>query len=130
MPEPSQVDFILKIVENPIRRKIIKRLSQEPTYALELAKEIREAQQLVTAHLALMERDGFVDSNLEASPVGPKRKLYFLKQSAYLTVSFGPHLYNEQLLTLEALPSELSKDAVKFLDRITKIKQDKKNQKF
>ncbi|XES77607.1 MAG: ArsR/SmtB family transcription factor [Candidatus Bathyarchaeia archaeon] len=126
MSEPSQIDFMLKIVENPVRRKIIKRLSQEPSYALELAKEIREAQQLVTAHLALMEREGFVGSSTEASPIGPRRKLYFLKQSAYLTVSFGPHLYNEQLLTFETLPPEISKDATEFLERINKIQLTKR----
>jgi predicted transcriptional regulator len=126
MSEPSQIDFMLKIVENPVRRKIIKRLSQEPSYALELAKEIREAQQLVTAHLALMEREGFVGSSIEASPIGPRRKLYFLKQSAYLTVSFGPHLYNEQLLTFETLPPEMSKDATEFLERINKIQLTKR----
>jgi predicted transcriptional regulator len=38
--DQDQVNAMLKIVENPIRRKIIKRLSQEPSYALELAKEI------------------------------------------------------------------------------------------
>ena len=130
MTEPSQVDSMLKIVENPIRRKIIKRLSQEPSYALELAKEIGEAQQLVTTHLALMERDGFISSNIETSPVGPKRRLYFLKQSAYLTVSFGPHLYDEQFLNFETLPSKLSKGAAEFLDRIKAIQQNTESHKI
>ncbi len=130
MTNQSKVDSILRIVENPVRRKIIKRLSQEPTYALEIAKEIGEAQQLVTTHLALMERDGFIGSNIQASPVGPKRKLYYLKQSAYLTVSFGPHLYDEQFLNFETLPAKLSEDATDFLERITGIKQNTKNPKI
>lgn len=67
-----------KFLENPVRRKIIKRLSQEPTYALELAKDIGETQQLVTTHLALMERDGFIDSNFESSPAGPKGSFFSL----------------------------------------------------
>jgi predicted transcriptional regulator len=130
MTEPSKVDSMLKIVENPVRRKIIKRLSQEPTYALELAKEIGEAQQLVTMHLSLMERNGFIGSSITASPFGPKRKLFYLKKSAYLTVSFGPHLYNEQYLTFESLPPTLSKDASEFLDRISAIQQNNKIQKI
>lgn len=130
MTRLSQVDSILRIVENPVRRKIIKRLSQEPTYALELAKDIGETQQLVTTHLALMERDGFIGSNFESSPVGPKRKFFFLKHSAYLAVSFGPHLYNEQFLNFEQLPSKLSDYAVEFLERITSIKQTPQSPKI
>jgi len=124
MTESTLMDLMLKIVENPVRRKIIKRLSQEPTYALELAREIGEAQQLVTTHLALMERDGFIGSNMESSPVGPKRKLYFLKQSACVTVSFGPYLYNEKIQSFEKLPTTLSKTAVKFLDEIKKFETE------
>jgi predicted transcriptional regulator len=128
--DQDQVNAMLKIVENPIRRKIIKRLSQEPSYALELAKEIGEAQQLVTTHLALMERDGFVKSTVETSPIGPKRRLYALEQSAHLTVSFGPHLYNEQFLTFGKLPSKLSNEAASFLGRISKIQQNKNPQRI
>ncbi|MCW3996556.1 MAG: ArsR family transcriptional regulator [Candidatus Bathyarchaeota archaeon] len=127
MSEKSQaeIDTLLTIVQNPIRRKIIRRLSQEASYPLEIAKEIGVGQQLVTTHLALMEREGFVQSNMESSPLGPNRRLYFLKQSAYLTVCFGPHLYDEKYFTFEALPNKLSKDAIDFLGRIDKIQEKK-----
>ena len=69
-----------------------------------------------------MERNGIVKSYMEASPVGPKRRIYFLNQSAYLTVSFGPHLYDEKYFTFETLPNKLSKDANHFLERIEEIK--------
>jgi len=121
MPAPSHINSILKLVENPVRRKIIKRLSQEPSYPLELAKEIGEAQQLVTSHLALLEKSGIVSSSTGASPVGPNRRLYYLKESAYLSISFGPHLFSEQLLTFETLPLKLSSDAANFMNRIAKI---------
>ena len=35
-----ELDSVLQVIENPIRRKIIKRLSQEPSYALQLSKEL------------------------------------------------------------------------------------------
>lgn len=130
MVKPSQVDLMLKIVENPIRRRIIKRLSQEPTYTLELAKEIGEAQQLVTAHIAMMKKEGIVGSNIETSPIGPKRRLHFLKQSAYLSISFGPHLYNEQFLTFETLPQKLSNVAKEFMNRISQIQQTQEEPKI
>jgi predicted transcriptional regulator len=114
---------MLKTIENPIRRKIIKRLSQEPSYPLELAKEIGEAQQLVTSHLAILEKEGIVGSNVAVSPFGPNRRSYFLKQSGYISLSFGPHLFNEQFFNFEALPAELSSQATGFLTRISDIEK-------
>lgn len=125
MTEKSPVDLLLTIVENPVRRKIIKRLSQAPSYALEIAKELGVGQQLVTAHLAMMERVGLISSNMETSPFGPKRRLYFLNQSACLSISFGPHLYDEQFLTFDKLPNKLSKDALSFLNRLSQIESAK-----
>lgn len=125
MTEKSPVDLLLTIVENPVRRKIIKRLSQEPSYALEIAKELGVGQQLVTIHLAMMERAGLISSNMETSPFGPKRRLYFLNQSACLSISFGPHLYDEQFLTFDKLPNKLSKDALSFLNRLSQIESAK-----
>jgi len=125
MNKSEEFNLMLTLVENQIRRKIIKRLSQEPSYPLELAKEIGVSQQLVTEHLYKMEQDGFVASSMEASPSGPNRKLYFLKTSAYLTVSFGPHLYNEQFFSFETLPPTLSSDAKNLLSRASKIEASK-----
>jgi predicted transcriptional regulator len=130
MSEQSQLNSILRLIENPVRRKILKRLSQEPSYPLELAKEIGEAQQLVTSHLALLEKAGIVSSSLTASPLGPNRKSYFLKQSAYLSISFGPHLFNEQFLNFKALPAELSKPANDFMKRISEIKENNNESKI
>ncbi len=124
MSEQSQIDSVFKAVENPVRRKIIKRLSHEPSYPLELSREIGEAQQLVTSHLAILERAGIVGSDTSVSPFGPKRKLFFLRQSASLSLSFGPHLFNEQFLSFEALPTELSKQATGFMKRIAEIEHD------
>lgn len=130
MSEQKQIDSVFKAVENPVRRKIIKRLSQEPSYPLELAKEIGEAQQLVTSHLAILEKAGLVGSDSSVSPIGPKRKLFFLKQSASLSLSFGPHLFNEQFLSFEALPAEISKQAAGFMKRISEIEHDTKESKI
>jgi len=47
MIEQPQTNLMLKAIENPIRRKIIKRLSQEPSYPLELAKEIRKEDNII-----------------------------------------------------------------------------------
>lgn len=121
MAEQPQINLMLKAIENPVRRKIIKRLSEEPSYPLELSREIGEAQQLVTSHLSILEKAGIVGSNLSVSPHGPNRKSFFLKQSGYISLSFGPNLFNEQFLNFEALPTQISEQATDFMKRITDI---------
>ncbi|MCX8153255.1 MAG: ArsR family transcriptional regulator [Candidatus Bathyarchaeota archaeon] len=120
----SQIDAILAAVENPIRRRIIKRLSQEPSYPLEISKELGIGQQLVAAHLAMMERHGIVSSSLRESPYGPKRRLYFLNKSACVTISFGPHLYSEHVSAFESPPKKLSEDCERLLQRISESKKN------
>ena len=121
MAQQPEIDPMLRLIENPIRRKIIKRLSQEPTYPLELAKEIGAAQQLVSSHLAILEKAGIVGSSFSESPIGPSRRSYFLKDSVYLSLSFGPNLFSEQSFTFEALPKQLSNQATDFMSRISNI---------
>ena len=123
MTEPNKIDSVLSAIENPVRRKIIRRLSQEPSYPLELSKELGMGQQLVAAHLGIMERKGLLGSSIQTSPVGPSRKIYFLKKSVYLSVGFGPHLYSEQILSFDTLPSEISEEAEEFIGRIRSIQK-------
>ena len=125
MTDQNEIDSVLSVVENPVRRKIIKRLSQEPSYPLELSKELGMGQQLIAGHLNIMEREGFVGSLTETSPVGPSRKMYFLKKSVHLSVGFGPHLYREQTLSFETLPSSVSEEAGEFIARIKNIQKSK-----
>jgi predicted transcriptional regulator len=123
MKNQSELDTNLLIVENQVRRRIIRRLSQEPSYPLELAKELGIGQQLVTSHLEIMERNGILGSSTEKSPKGPIRRRYFLKKSVYLTVGFGPNLYKEQMLSFDSLPTDLSKDHKKFINKIGDIQK-------
>jgi predicted transcriptional regulator len=103
-----ELDSVLQIIENPIRRRIIKRLSQEPCYALQLSKELGLGQPLVAKHLSLMEKAGIVTGILESSPNGPDRKRYSLAKSISITMDMAPHLFLERATSFsnEALTRE------------------------
>lgn len=98
------LDRILNVVENPVRRKIIDRLSQEPSYTLELSSDLGVHQQLVTKHLKMMEETGFVEAKRESSPHGPDRRVYGLTRSMSLTVDFSPDLYKARMSSFEDIP--------------------------
>lgn len=101
--EEPDLDSILLTVENPIRRKLIRRLSEEPSYQLQLSKELGFSQQLVAKHLDSMEDVGVVASLLEDSPHGPRRKEYLLNKSISLSVDFAPNLFRARVISFDSL---------------------------
>ncbi|HEV2227002.1 MAG TPA: ArsR family transcriptional regulator [Nitrososphaerales archaeon] len=102
--DKQELDSALQVMENPVRRKIIKRLSQEPAYALQLSKELGLGQPLVAKHLTTMENAGLVKTVSEDSPSGPKRKLYSLAKGISITMDVGPNLFIARGITSEAKP--------------------------
>jgi len=115
----SNLDRLLKIIENPIRRKIIERLSQEPNYTLQLAKELGLGQQLVAKHLKIMEKNGLVKSIIQNSPAGPQRKVFGLTKSLSITLNVAPHLFKQKVVFFDPKPTEnqISKIHDSFIKR-------------
>ena len=101
---PVDLDSVLGAVENPIRRRIIARLSEEPNYQLQLSKELGVSQQLVAKHLVSMEDAGLVSTVLEDSPRGPQRKEYVLKKSISVTVDLAPSLFRARIFSFGPVP--------------------------
>ncbi|HYC12016.1 MAG TPA: ArsR family transcriptional regulator [Nitrososphaerales archaeon] len=106
----SDLGAVLRTVENPIRRQIIARLSQEPNYQLQLSKELGLSQQLVAKHLVTMEDAGLVSTMLEDSPRGPQRKEYILTKSVSVTIDLAPSLFRARLFTFGNLPGRQEQD--------------------
>ena len=100
--DQQELNKILQVVENPVRRKMIKRLSQSPAYALQLSKELGLGQPLVAKHLAVMEDAGLVTSAPQESPAGPPRKKFSLAKGISITVDLGPNVFIERGVAVEA----------------------------
>lgn len=128
--EQEELDSILQVVENPVRRRIMRRLSQEPAYALQLSKELGLGQPLVAKHLAVMERAGLVSSMAEASPAGPPRKKYSLAKGVSITMDVGPNVFLERGMSLKPRPSGSSSEVAiqlrKMLERAMEVKDERK----
>jgi predicted transcriptional regulator len=100
----SELDLVLGTVENPIRRRIIARLSEEPNYQLQLSKELGISQQLVAKHLITMEDAGLLSTIAQDSPRGPPRKEYLLKKSFSVTIDLAPNLFRARMFSFGAVP--------------------------
>ena len=100
----SELDSVLGTVENPIRRRIIAKISEEPNYQLQLSKELDISQQLVAKHLVTMEGAGLVSTVNQDSPRGPQRKEYLLKKSVSVTLDLAPNLFRARIFSFGAIP--------------------------
>ena len=119
----TDLDAVLGTVENPVRRRIIARLSQEPNYQLQLSKELGLSQQLVAKHLITMEGAGLVTSMLEDSPRGPQRKEYVLKKSISVTIDLAPSLFRARLFSFGNVPGimEQEENALRFTSEASRL---------
>jgi predicted transcriptional regulator len=120
----EELDTILSMINNSLRRDIIKRLSQEPSYPLQLSKELGVGQQLIAKHLDALEQAGIVTSSIGPSPTGPNRKEYVLKKSVALSFNFAPNLFTSSLIDLATEDSEsvgVTKETTALANRIDKI---------
>ena len=124
--EQDELNSILQVIENPVRRRIIKRLSQEPCYALQLSKELGQGQPLVAKHLGIMEDVGLVTSKMESSPSGPRRKRYSLAKSVSITMDMAPHLFIERGVAFETPQTKgrASQPAVQLHRRVQNAIED------
>jgi predicted transcriptional regulator len=123
--ERDELDEILQVVENPIRRRIIKRLSREPAYELQLSKELGLGQSLVAKHLKVMKEAGLVTIASEKSESGPPRRRYSLARGVSITMDLGPNLFIEKGTAIEARPKgRRSELAGRFRRRVEEAAAD------
>ena len=120
--EDEEIDTLLQVLENPVRRRIVKRLSQGASYALQLAKELGLGQALVAKHLMVMEEAGVITSSRVASDSGPKRRIYSLAKSVSITLDLAPNLFIERGFSFSSMQGrELSTEDSEIWAEASKI---------
>jgi predicted transcriptional regulator len=106
MNDRQDLDRILSVLENPIRRKILKKLSTDTNYPLQLARELNVSQQAIMKHLKVLEEAGFVEPVEERSDKGgPPRKVYVPKKRFSVRIDLGPSTYEESFYSFESYGS-------------------------
>lgn len=95
------LDDCLNVLGNPVRRKIIQRLSQTQGYPLELSTSLGLQQQLISKHLKVLEEASVVKAQKESSPIGPDRRMYSVSKNVSLTIDFSPEFYITRFISYE-----------------------------
>jgi len=100
--EDIELDRILAVLENPIRRRILQKLSREMNYPLQLSKELNVSQQAIMKHLKVLEDNDFVVSYDERSDKGgAPRKVYIPRKRYCVRIDIGPNTYHEEFYSFK-----------------------------
>lgn len=92
-------ETVVEVIGSPVRRRIIRKLSEGPDYALRLSNELNIDQQLASKHLKVIKDAELVDIIREKSGKGADKKLFHLNKFYSLQIDFSPNLYNERLIS-------------------------------
>lgn len=128
MKNEITLDKLLNILENPTRRKILSKLTQETHYSLQLARELNVSQQAIVKHLKILEDNKLVKSFEEKSTEGgPPRKCYLPTQQFSLRIDMGLNTFNTEMQIFKEEEDKFEKYQLfekKFLE-ISKIEKPK-----
>lgn len=91
------VDTVLKLLENPTRRRILRRLTLETHYPLQLAKELKVSPQAIMKQLDILEKHGLVRCERSSSTRGPSRKCYYTARRISVRLELAPHLFEARV---------------------------------
>lgn len=96
------IDTMLAIVGNPTRRQILRKLSKESHYPLQLSRELNISQQSIMKHLAVLEDNDLVVSIIQKSDSGgPPRKYYTATKRLSIIIDIAPTVFHEEFRLLE-----------------------------
>ncbi len=98
----TDIDELLSIIENPTRRRILEYLTREPSYPLQLSKDLGISQQAVMKNLALMEQMGMLMSYPEVSNKGPSRTVYVPKTQFTLMIDLHDNMFTASLISTDS----------------------------
>ncbi len=100
--EPVDLDRVFKALGSETRRKILRMLSQSPSYPYQLAKDLELTSRGVFKHLEALREAGLVEREAGESEVGPDRVYYRLNTRFGLSTTVLPDAFAVRLIRREA----------------------------
>ena len=113
---PTDFEKVVEVLGNPVRRRLIEKLSEAPDYTLRLSNELNIHQQLAAKHMKVLRNAELVDVNRQKSKKGADKNVFSLNKFYSLQIDFSPNLYNQRLISFNN-PS-LWTTADNYMDRL------------
>ncbi len=96
---PTDFEKVVEVLGNPVRRRLIEKLSEGPDYTLRLSNELNIHQQLAAKHMKVLRAAELVDVNRQKSTKGADKNVFSLNKFYSLQIDFSPNLYNQRLIS-------------------------------
>ena len=113
---PTDFEKVVEVLGNPVRRRLIEKLSEGPDYTLRLSNELNIHQQLAAKHMKVLRNAELVDVIRQKSTKGADKNMFSLNKFYSLQIDFSPNLYNQRLISFNN-PS-LWVTADNYMDRL------------
>ena len=113
---PTDFEKVVEVLGNPVRRRLIQKLSESPDYTLRLSNELNIHQQLAAKHMKVLRNAELVDVIRQKSKKGADKNVFSLNKFYSLQIDFSPNLYNQRLISFNN-PS-LWTTADNYMDRL------------
>jgi len=92
-------ETVVEVLGNPVRRRIMRKLSEGPDYALRLSNELNIHQQLAAKHLDVIRKAELVDVIRQKGDKGADKNVFSLNKFYSLQIDFSPSMYSENLIS-------------------------------
>lgn len=90
----NELEIFIAALENSTRREILRHLTEEESYAMELSRLVGVSQQAVIKHLLLLEQARLISSvGLVPSSNGPARKIYRPSGFSSLIIDYAQNFF-------------------------------------
>jgi predicted transcriptional regulator len=121
-------ETVVGVLGNPVRRNIIKKLSEGPDYTLRLSNELNINQQLAAKHLKVIQDAELVDVVRQKSHIGADKNIFHLNKFYSLQIDFSPSLYNERLISFNNPHQWIQED--NYMERLEEQVKDIEDEKL
>jgi len=104
MPREEELDLdeLLSVLGNPLRREILARVAKETHYPLQLSKELGVSQQAIMKHLLILKKYRLVRiCERKSTSLGPPRKCYAGTGRFSIRIDLGPSDFETRLIPIQ-----------------------------
>lgn len=126
--QKKDFETVVGVLGNPVRRNIIKQLSEGPDYTLRLSNELNIHQQLAAKHLKVIQDAELVDVVRQKSHIGADKNVFQLNKFYSLQIDFSPSLYNERLISFNNPHQWIQED--NYMERLEEQVKDIEDEKL
>lgn len=119
------IDYFLSAIENETRREILRMLTIDPSYALEMSRRMGISQQAINKQLFFLQKAGLITlEGLVPSTEGPPRRVYRPTNFCTIVMDYSRNFINIKRYDLSNTGGEVAGEADAHIGKLIEI--DKK----